>query len=249
MKPWTYPISAFVFNFILFNSFHWGEYGGALAVIITIPLIVVISLVLTFIHYRLDKKRQKTKYFQTAGIIGVILVSYFLFPTQNSPSSIIRKMTATARHYNEITINDYFLEYRYENYEKIVAAKKKFNKHLADTAYSVNISNFYDYKQLYKTYGINFFNNHPVPTDEKLKVDNVSKDTFRFTEYFMGDTISFSGSKWQIDVPKQRADSFSEFGTGHYRDTSLKKVEVTQNLKCQTPDENFWAYKIFYWLL
>ena len=249
MRIWTYPIIAFIFNFILFNSFHWGEYGGALAVIITVPAITVISLILTIIHYRLDKKKRKTKYFQTVAIVVVIIISYFLFPTQDSPISIVKKMATTARHYNEISISDYFLDNRYENYEKIVASKKKFKTELADTAFSVNISNNYDYKKLYKTYGINFINNIPKSTDNKQIIENVSKDTFRVTEYFMGDTIVFVGNKQAMNLLKRRTDSFTELGIGHFKDTTLKEVAVKQMVKKQTPDEEFWAYKIFYWIL
>lgn len=249
MRPWTYPIIAFIFNCILFNSFHWGEYGGALAAIITVPAIVVISLTLTFIHYRLDKKKLKTKNFQIVAIVVVITISYFLFPTQDSPISIVKKMATTARHYNEIGISDYFLDNRYENYEKIVASKKKFKTELADTTLSVNISNIYDYKKLYKTYGINFINKLPKSTENKQIIENVSKDTFRVTEYFMGDTIIFVGNKQGMKLLKLRTDSFTELGVGHLKDTTLKEVVVKRIVKNQTPDEDFWAYKIFYWLL
>ena len=249
MRLWTYTIIAFIFNFILFHSFHWGEYGTAIGVILTIPLIAIVSLILTFIHYRLDKKKRNTKYFQVIATSLVIILSYFLFPTQDSPISMIKKMVTTARHYNEININDYFLENRYDNYERIVAAKKKFNKELADTSYSINISNKYDYRKLYKTYGINFFTDFPKSTDDNQDIKNVSENAFKFTEYFMGDTIVFTGNKQNINVSKLRTDSFSEFGSGHFKDTTLKEMTVKQITKRQTPDEEFWAYKIFYLLL
>lgn len=249
MKFWTYPIIAFVFNYILFNSFHWGEYGGALVVFITVPFVAIISLILTFIHYRLDKKKLKTKYFQIAAIAVIIIISYFVFPTQDRPISIIQKMATTNLHYNEITINDYFLDNRYENYEKIVLAKKKFQKQLSDTAFSVNISNYYDYKILYKTYGIIFFSNFPESTDNNLKIENISKETFKFTDYLMGDTIIFAGNKQGMKVYKLQLDSFTEFGTGHFRDMALKEVKVKQLIKNQSPDEKFWAYKFFYWIM
>lgn len=195
MRIWTYPIIAFIFNHILFNSFHWGEYGGSIVVMLTVPIIAVTSLILTFIHYQLQKKQATSKYYQWIGSIAIILLSYYLFPSQDRPITIIQKMLVTSRNFDKIIINDYFLDYNYDNYEKIVAAKKKFYKQLADTSYSVNISNKYDYTQVYKTYGINFFIDKPTITDNEPIIENVSKNSFKFTEYLLGDTIVFTGNK------------------------------------------------------
>jgi hypothetical protein len=249
MRHWIYPIIAFLFNYILFNSFHWGEYGGALVAIVTVLIIAIVSLFLTFLHYWLRKRRRNVKWLRIAGVVSVVFVSYYLFPTHNSPVSIIKKMAVVAENYQDITISDYFLDNRYENYERIVAAKKKFKTELADTAFSVNIANFYDYKRLYKTYGIGFFNGHPIATNDSLKIETVSDSLFKFTDYLKDDTISFTGNSRLMNVTKERTDSFIEFGTGHFKDTTIKEVEIEQVLKLETPDETLWSYKIFYWLL
>ena len=249
MRIWTYPIIAFIFNSILFNSFHWGEYGGAIVVMLTVPIIAVTSLILTFIHYRLKKKQFNTTYFQWVASIAIILFSYYLFPSQDTPISILQKMSTVAHNYDKITINDYFLNDSYENYEKTVAAKKKFYKQLTDTSYSVNISNKYDYTQVYKTYGINFVNDRPASTDNKQTIDNIIDDSFRFTEYFLGDTIVYTGNKKVMNNPDLRTDSFSILGAGHFKDTTLKEVNIKQKIKSITPDSRYWAYKIFYQIL
>ena len=157
-------------------------------------------------------------------------------------------MVETNQHYNEITINHYFLENRYENYEKIVLAKRKFNKLLSDTAFSVNISSKYDYDKLYKTFGITFVGNRPHSTDNEVRIESISRDKSKFTDYLMGDTIIFEGNKFEMEVHIQRTDGFTEFGTGHFKDMTLKKVELAQVIKHQTPDEELWAYRFFYWL-
>ncbi len=248
MRLWTYLIVAIVFNYLLYNTFPWGEDGGALMVFITIPLIIILSFILTFIHYLLNKRGQYAKYFQLPAVALVVLVSYLIFPTENSPMVVIGKMIKVANNYSSVSINDYFLERRYENYEKIIAAKRKFIRQLADTAYSVNISNKYDYRKVYQTYGINFFNDRPYPTNDELIVES-SEKLYMFTDYLLEDTISFTGDKNHMHVKKSRSDSFTEFGKGHFQDSTLKQIDIDLILKEQTPDESLWAYKMYYWLL
>ena len=249
MRIWIYPIIAFIFNYILFNSFHWGEYGGSIVIMLTVPIIAASSLILSLIHYQLKIKKFNTIFFQWVASIAIILFSYYLFPSQNTPISILQKMLTIAHNYDKITINDYFLNDSYENDENTVAAKKKFYKQLADTSYSVSISSKYDYTQVYKTYGINFINSRPVSTDNKQTIDNIIDDSFRFTEYFLGDTIVFTGNKKVMNNPDLRTDSFSILGAGHFKDTTLKEVDIKQKIKNYTPDRKYWAYKIFYQLL
>lgn len=251
MKPWTYPIAALLTNFILFNSFPLAGGGASLVVVLTVPFIFVVSFILTFIHYRASKRNKSVKLFLPFGTLTVIFLSYFLFPfdTNNDAFNIIKRMRTTANDYGTITINDYFLEDRYWNYEKIVAAKKKFRKELSDTSYSVNVTNHYDYTIQYKTYGIFFRDGVPTTTNKELNIERVKSDSFQFTEYLLGDTISYSGNAKLINEPRIRTDSFSEYGTGHYKDTTLKEVAIEKRFKRKTPDNNFLVYKIFYWFL
>lgn len=249
MKIWIYPVTAIAFNIILFNSFHWGEYGGALGALLTVPAIAITSLLFSLIHYRIQKKGKPTKQLQILGLTTIILMSYLLFPSQNSPIAIVKKMAAVAKNKGSLSLNDYFLPNEYENYEIIVAAKKKYTNQLADTAYAVNIVGHYNSTQSYKLYGINFFADLPKPTIPSIKIEQASATSYRFTDYISGDTIIIVGSKSGLVAQKTRTDDYTELGTGHYKDSTLKDIDVEQKLKNQTPDTRYWAYKIFYWLL
>lgn len=249
MKLFMYALFTLIFNYILYNSFHWGEYGGAMAIYLVVPILVILSLILMFVHYLLVKKNIKTRYFQLIAMLIIIIVSYCIFPSQDSPLSIIQKMKTIKNHYNEITINDYFLENRFENYEKIVASKKKFQNQLSDISFSINISNYYNYNQLYKTFGINYFSNFPQSTNKEVNFQKLSKNKFKFTDYILGDTITLEGNKQEMNVCKLRTDAFTELGMGHFKDSTIKSVNVEKKIKDETPDERLLAYKFFYWFL
>jgi hypothetical protein len=241
MRAWTYPIVAFIFNYILLHSFHWGEYGTALGVVITVPIIAIVSLLLTYIHYQLKRKRISATVYQIAATVLIVLLSYYLFASQDRPVSIIGRMAAIHLNIDAITMNDYFFDNEYANYERIVAAKKKFSSHIPDTAYSVNITNDNDYTQLYKTYGILFFNNLPVSTDNNQTIERTTADSFKFTGNIIGDTSSFTGNKRGFIVTKQPLDSFSG--------RAYKRVTIMPVIKNETPDCEWWTYKVFYWLI
>ena len=68
------------------------------------------------------------------GVSAVLFLSYYLFPfdISNGAFATLERMRRTARAYKAITAKDYFLEREYWNYEKIVAAKKKFKAQLLD---------------------------------------------------------------------------------------------------------------------
>ena len=249
MRPWTYPIIAFIFNYILFHSFYSGEYGGGLIIFITFPIIALSSLAFTFVHSRLDKKNIKTKYFQVAATCCIILLSYFLFPTENRPISVIEKMWTTAKNYNEITINDYFLEHRFENYEKIVAAKKKFHYLIPETSFSVNIYRLYEYGDFIENYGIIFHNGKPSSTNKKMIIENQKNGNYKFTEHFAKNSLTFNANQNQISSVKGRLDSFTVYGTGFKKEPDLKAAQTEKILKSKSPDNEYLAYRIYYWLL
>jgi len=143
MKPLLYPVLALVVNCFLLNSFPMAGEGASLGVLLTIPIIAVISLLLTGIHYFLQRKHKKTKSFQICGVIITVSMSYFLFiaDEDNKPLDVVARMFTTAHNYKKIELSDYFLPQIPINEEKIIAAKKKFKTRLPDTAYTINVIN------------------------------------------------------------------------------------------------------------
>jgi len=248
MKHWKYPLIAIIFNYILFHSFHWGEYGGAIVVFITIPIVILTSLLFTFIHYILDKKEVNSKYFQIFASLCIVILSYFIFPTENSAISVIGKMRETAKNYGKITINDYFLEGRYNDYEKIVAAKKKFYNEIPDTAFRVNVYRLYEYGDFIENYGIIFHEGKPTSTNKKVIIEELSNGSFKFIEHFGEDSITFIANPKNISSVEGRLDSFMEKGTG-FKDPNIKTAVSGMVLKSSSPDTEYFAYKVFYWLL
>lgn len=246
---WTYPIIALGVNFILFQSFHHGEYGVRIVVFLTFPIIFLVSFAFTIIHSILQRKSIETKFFQVGATCFVILLSYFLFPTENTPISVIKKMRKTAHNYNSITINDYFLESRFENYERIVAAKKKFENILPDTSFGVNVYRLYEYGNFVENYGIMFHKGKPSSTNDKVVIEKLDNNNYKFTENFSENSLTFNASRSQISTVKGRLDSFTVFGTGFRKEPNIKTAETNMILKSATPDKEFFAYKIFYWLL
>ncbi|RZL41910.1 MAG: hypothetical protein EOO93_29335 [Pedobacter sp.] len=249
MRIWTYPIIALVFNYILFQSFHYGEYGGGIAKLLTFPIIALLSFAFTTLHYILHKKSIKTKYFQVIASCLVVLLSYFLFPTANSPISVIRKMRATANAYQNVVINDYFLENRFENFERIVAAKKKFYNIIPDTSFGVNVYRLYEYGNFVENYGIMFHKGKPSSTNENVIIEKIDNRNYKFTENFAENSLTFNANRDQISEVKGRLDSFTVFGTGFRKEPNIKTAETNRVLKTNTPDTEYWAYRIFYWIL
>lgn len=249
MRLWIYPVIALVFNYILFQSFQHGEYGGGIVVFVTFSIIALASFAFTVIHFILHKRNIQTKYFQFIASCCIIILCYFLFPTENKPISVITKMRETANIYYSITINDYFLEDRFDNYERIVAAKKKFDHLIPDTSFAVNVYRLYEYGDFVENYGIMFHKGKPSATNKKVIIEKMSNESYKFTEHFAENSLTFNASRNQISAVKGRLDSFTVFGTGFRKEPNIKTAETNMILKSKSPDEKFLAYKIFYWLL
>lgn len=249
MRPWIYPAIALIFNYILYHSFHWGENGGALIVIIIYPILAIAAIALTVIHYVLKAKKIETKYFFWCGILAILSLSYITFPSENTPISVIRKMNKVAKNYRNININHYFSDYRYENYEEIVAAKKKFAHLLPDTSFAVNVYPLHKYGQYIENYGVYFLNGKPYSTNQNLVIEKTDNLNFRFKERYGKDSLVFTANPKEISNVTGRLDSFINYGTGFKKDLSLRAAETQTLIKNQTPDERLFACKIFFWLL
>jgi len=247
MRKWSYPVVVFIFNYLLFTGFPVGGGGVSLGFLFTIPIIAVLTLVATGIHYAFERVKIKTGYYQFGVTTFLIILSYNLFITDpgNSPIDIIKRMSATAKQYHSITINDYFLENRYYNYERVVAAKKKFGKEITDVSYAIN---FFDYNKETpsETAGIMFINDRPKVTQPYIVFAPAIKDTFEFTASFPNDIAVFYGSKnfMTSDIGHRPVNP-----AGRLIDTLLKSASIEKNLKNNTPEEEYWAYRLFYWLL
>ncbi|RZL30048.1 MAG: hypothetical protein EOO96_18920, partial [Pedobacter sp.] len=156
------------------------------------------------------------------------------------PISVIRKMKETANTYQEITINDYFLENRFKNYEKIVVAKKKFYHLIPDTSFGVNVYRLYEYGDFIENYGIMFHEGKPSSTNEKVIIEKLDNDNYKFTEHFAENSLTFNASRNQVSEVKGRLDSFTVFGSGFRKEPNIKTAETDRILKSNTPDTEYW---------
>lgn len=251
MRPWTYPIIALIFNIILFESFPLGGGGISLGVYFTIPIIAIASLLLTAIHYRLINSKPIQVYFQTLCSVAIIFLSYFLFITEpdNKPFDIVKRMALTADNYGQIEINDFFLEPRYYNFEKIVASKKKYSQQIPDTTFRVNVYKLYEYGHFIENYGIIFNKGRPTSTNEKVIIRGLKNNTFKFIEQYDKDSLTFTASSKHISSVKGRIDSFTTYGTGYMKEPDLRTAQTSLIRKDDTPDNEYFAYRVFYWLL
>ncbi|RBQ04574.1 hypothetical protein [Pedobacter miscanthi] len=250
MKALVYPALAIIINFILFQSFPMAGGGASIGALLTIPLIAIISLVCSLIHYVLERKRIKTKYFQLFAIIATVLVSYFLFITDedNTPIDIIGRMFKTARNYDKIMPVDFYLKDVSANHEKIIAAKKKFMNQLPDTAYVINVYRSIDFKTA-ESLGIYYKNGKPKAVNENVKIRQINRTAIMLTRIAGKDSLSFVLSPLAIKLGESRISGFPEENPKGKPENDLRLAGITPINKAITLDNEFFAYKVFYWLL
>ena len=250
MRILLYPLILFLFNYILFESFPYGENGAALGALLTIPVIIFAILLCVCIHFYLRKKKMPIRYFQITSIAILIVLSYLLFisGSGNSPAKIISRMSRTSKRYSEITANDYLVDPYFYNYELIVAAKKKFYKKIPDTIYSIKIRRVHQ-DEAVKVYSLYYLNGRPFSENKKLDIKQVAVDTFRFQEIMGLDTIVFFGNSRFISQPTNLTDPYLKSGRAYPENTAIKSASATEIIKDKTPDTEFFAYRIFYLLL
>jgi hypothetical protein len=250
MKALIYPAIALVLNFILFHNFPMAGGGASLGALLTIPVIGVISFLFTLTHYILARKKITTKYFQPIGIIITVLISYYLFITDegNTPIDIMGRMFKTARNYNKIKLTDFYLDDIPSNAEKILAAKKKFKDQIPDTAYTINIFKHNDYKTI-ETFGIFYKNGKPIAVNENVKIRQINRTAIMLTRILGQDSLSFVLSPLAIKLGESRISGFLEENTKRKPEESLRQADINPVNKRTTLDQQYFAYKVFYWLL
>lgn len=250
MKALIYPAVALAFNIILFNSFPMAGGGASLGALLTIPIIGVISLLFTLTHYILARKRIKTKYFQSVGIIVTVLSSYFLFITDegNTPIDIMGRVFKTARNYSKIELTDFYLNDIPSNAEKILAAKKKFKDQIPDTAYTINVFKPNDYKTI-ETFGIFYKNGKPIAVNEHVKIRQINGTAIMLTRIAGRDSLSFVLSPLAVKEGESRISGFPEENPKRKPEESLRQADINPVSKRTTLDQQYFAYKVFYWLL
>ncbi|MBC8054731.1 MAG: hypothetical protein H7Y13_16865 [Sphingobacteriaceae bacterium] len=242
-SSWSYPIIAFVFNYILYKSFPAASSSDVIAALFTIPFIAIVSVILTFIHKRLKKGNHRTVFFQIFGSIFILLFSIGLFVSDedNKPAFVIKRMRAIENGYVPISLNDYFLDRHPPNLEKIVAAEKKFYKQLTDTAYAIWVSSRKIDGRYIKTYGIMFTGNgDPITTNPNLKIEKKVKDGFNFIEIINNDTLRFTVNRHT----ENNIDTSTVYPNGPVLDAWVHQIERDNNV-----DNKFWAYGLFHYFL
>lgn len=250
MKPLTYPAIALIVNLILFNGFPMAGGGVSLGALLTIPIIAIVSFLLTGIHYLLQRKKVKTKYFQIGGIVAMVFLSYSLFITDkgNTPIDIIGRMFKTAGNYKRIELSDYFLEQLPQNQEKILAAKKKFKTQLPDTAYTINVINPTDYSTT-ESIGIYYKNKVPIAVNKNVEIQRLNHNAIRLTRINNNDTLRFILSPLEIKIGESRISGFPEENRKGKDKKTLRSADIDPISKYTTLDREFLIYQFFYWLL
>jgi len=250
MKPFIYPAIAILTNFILFKGFPMAGGGASLGTLLTIPLIAIVSLLLTGIHYLIQRKKVKTKYFQMGGIAAILLVSYALFITDegNTPMDIIGRMFKTGSNYKKIEFSDYFLEHSPPHFEKILAAKKKFKTQLPDTAYTISVTNPISYTTS-ESIGIYYRNGIPLSIDEHVKIQQLNNNAIRLTRIDKQDSLTFILTPLETEINSSVVSFFPEEHVKGDDEKNLRLADISLINKNNTLDRQYFAYGIFYWLL
>lgn len=250
MKPLLYPVLALVVNCFLLISFPMAGGGASLGVLLTIPIITVISLLLTGIHYFLQRKNKKTKYFQICGVAITVLLSYFLFiaDEDNKPFDVVARMFTTAYNYKKIELSDYFLPHIPINEEKIIAAKKKFKTRLPDTAYTVSVINPINYMTT-ESIGIYYQNGIPLSTNKNVKVQQLHNDAIRLNRINKQDSLIFILAPLDTKTGSSNLSGFPEENFKGEDEKTLRVADISPIHQHSTFDRKYFAYRIFYWLL
>lgn len=250
MKPLLYPLIAFIINLILLSSFPMAGGGASLGILITIPLIAIVSLTLSGIHYILSKKKIKTRYFQVFGIVLIILLSNFLFiaDANATPMSIIKRMGKIAFNYKQIKLDDLYLEETPLNRETILAAQKKFKNQAPDTAFFVRIYKNTDYNTI-DSFGIYYNNGLPKSNKSNVLIKQLSKNNLMITKVIQNDSTTFILNPLEIKTNQSRISGFQEISSSATSNNiKIKFADIDPIKKC-TIQREFLAYRIFYWLL
>lgn len=89
----------------------------------------------------------------------------------------------------------------------------------------------------------------PISTNKRVIIKRINQDTFKFIEHFQNDSLTFTANRNSISSVQGRLDSFTVYGTGFKKETNLKRADTDVVFKSKSPDTEYLAYKIFYWLL
>jgi len=157
-------------------------------------------------------------------------------------------MFKTARNYNKIKLTDFYLDDIPTNAEKILAAKKKFKDQIPDTAYTINVFKHNHYKTI-ETFGIFYKNGKPIPVNSDVKIRQINKTAIMLTRIAGQDSLSFVLSPLTIKEGESRISGFPEENPTRKPEESLRQADINPLNKATTLDQQFFAYKVFYWLL
>lgn len=158
------------------------------------------------------------------------------------------RMFKTARNYNKIKLTDFYLYHIPSNAEKILAAKKKFKDQIPDTAYTINVIRNTDYKTI-ETFGIFYKNGKPIAVNENVKIRQINRTAIMLTRIARRDSLSFVLSPLAIKLGESRISGFPEENPKRKPEESLREADIAPVSKKTTLDQQYFAYKIFYWLL
>ena len=250
MKPLLYPLVALILNYFLLSSFPMAGGGASLGAILTIPIIAAASLSLAGIHYLLQRKKKKTKYFQICGVVTITFLSYFLFIADpgNKPLDVIARMVKTALDYKKIKLSDYFLKQIPINEERIIAAKKKFKTQLPDTAYTINVINPTSYTTT-ESIGIYYQNGIPLSTDEHVKIQQLNNNAIRLIRINKQDSLTFILTPLDTKINSSRISGFPEENFKGKDEKKLRLADISPINKHSILEKEYLAYRIFCWLL
>jgi len=255
-KPWIILGSGFL-TLILMYSFPVDGGGMSLVFVLTIPGLIILSLILSLIYKWFAKKldslfKRNLLFLFELGLI--LFLTSWLFPCSDDdslcPCATIYNSIIVAENYNKINYNDLFVEKIATNYPLIVTARKKFKNNLPNKIYYIS----YAYKDFYrkeKTYAIYIKEDSIYSSNKKLLITKLNDSLTQYSEIFKSDTISFKGVKNGFKEMKDEYYSYNDNGYGYItwiKQSNIFEITIRKEVENDIV-ENYIFYKLLYWIM
>lgn len=235
------------FFWLLFEAFPYDNEAALLTLILPI-FVLAGSLLVPWLLYRFVPNRALA---HTLSIVLTLFITYYFFPsaTNNSPVDIVQRMVQVKKNYQAVHYNDMLQPYEPANYEKIVAARRKFVQEVVpDKYYGV----IYKDKKSFpvKEFVLYFRNDTLYTTNNALSIARYN-DQYICEERVNEDTVQFmiaGNSRSPVSFRRDLQDAPFKSLTHEYR---FVKVTIKDAAPPEDhyPDHRYWAYAVFFRLL
>jgi len=255
-KSWIIFGSGFL-TLLLMSLFPVDGGGVSLIFVLSVPILIALSIILALIYKWRAKKtetRWKRNVLFTSSTLLVLFLTFYFFPCSESdspcPCKIVAESVKVANNFEDITYNDLFLKKKKSNYPLIIAAQKKFKSQIPNDIYYIS----YFPSETYlaeKEYAIYNSNGLLKSNNSNLSIQPIKNNLIQYTEIFKGDTISFKGTTEGFVKMENEFQNYNDNGYGYIDwNKSFPKHELSIRKEVENDiTENYYFYKLFYWLL